>query len=397
MATATTYIDPTGKRKTGYIIDGLTYTDELGTNRVPVGSLVQTGGGVYHLTNNGGVLVGQTLPATSVQTSSTSIPEARSAEKYINDMYAKQMEAQKAALRSAYEQNVNTLNQAAQKIPQQYQAARNEVAGQGEVQRQAFNEYASASGLGSGAQAQARLAIGGQTQRGLADITRAETNALQDIENQRVQLETTYRNQVQQAIANGDLEKAKALYQEFVRLDEAAQERARYLQQYEFSREQWQQSQQNAEQQRALQLAQLLAQYGNFSGYQGIFTPEQIAAMEQTYQQQLAQQQAQQELERRLMEAQMANYYASAAQKRVEDDNSPGSGPENSRFYEATGSYRYPNPGEPFSEAEYNQFAYELMGYRTKNGQAAAIEDAVKEGKITESQAYALLSRFGIA
>jgi hypothetical protein len=393
MATATTYIDPTGKRNTGYIIDGLTYTDEMGTSRVPVGSMVQTNDGVYQLHNSGSTLVGKTLPATSMQTSSNALPAAQTAEKYINDLYARQMEAQKAALRSAYEQSVNTLNQAAQKIPQQYQNARNETAGQGEVQRAAFNEYASASGLGSGAQAQAQLAIGSQTQRGLADISRAETNALQEIENQRVQLETQYRNAVQQALAEGDMAKAQALYQEFVRVDEANRETARYQAQLDMSRQQAQQEQQNLEQQRQLQLAQMLGQYGNFSGFNSFYTPEQIASMEQAYQQQMAQQQAQQELERRLTEAQIANIYSGIDNKKKNEDDEPAPSP----FYEATGNYRFADPGALFTQEEYNRFAYELMGYRSKNGQATAIEDAVKEGKITESQAYALLSRFGIA
>lgn len=317
MATQTVYIDPEGRRQTGYIIDGLTYTDPQGTNRVPVGSMVQTGGGVYQLTNQGGVRIGNTLPVATAtgRTASATLPSANSAEQYIKDIYEAQKRAQLSALESAYNQNLQELDAAAQKIPQQYQSARNETAGQSEVQRQAFNEYATGSGLGSGAQAQARLALSNTLQRNLADISRAESDALANIENQQTQLAIQYRNAVQQAIQQGEFEKAKALYDEYKRVDQSRVETALRQAQLDMQRSEIQREQQNLEQQRQLQLAQLLAQYGNFSGYQGIFTPEQIAAMGQAYQQQLAQQQTQQELERRLTEAQIANLLASAARR----------------------------------------------------------------------------------
>lgn len=317
MATQTVYIDPEGRRQTGYIIDGLTYTDPQGTNRVPVGSIVQTGGGVYQLTNQGGVRIGNTLPAATAteRTASATLPSASSAEQYIKDIYEAQKRAQLSALEAAYKQNLQEIDAAAQKIPQQYQSARNEAAAQSEVQRQAFNEYAAGSGLGSGAQAQARLALSNTLQRNLADISRAEADALANIENQRTQLAIQYRNAVQQAIQQGDFEKAKALYEEYKRVDQSRVETALRQAQLDMQRSEIQREQQNLERQRQLQLAQLLAQYGNFSGYQGIFTPEQIAAMEQAYQQQLAQQQTQQELERRLTEAQIANLLASAARR----------------------------------------------------------------------------------
>ncbi len=47
MPTQTTYIDANGEKKTGYIIDGTTYTDEGGTTPVGVGSIVNAGGRLY--------------------------------------------------------------------------------------------------------------------------------------------------------------------------------------------------------------------------------------------------------------------------------------------------------------------------------------------------------------
>ena len=65
-----------------------------------------------------------------------------------------------------------------------------------------------------------------------------------------------------------------------------------------------------------------------------------------------------------------------------------------SDFKNATGSNRYSNVGTRFTTAEYNKFVNEVMGNRTKTGQAQTIKDAYDEGKITEAQAEALISKF---
>ena len=51
----TTYQTPDKKINTGYIINGKTYTNPQGTERVPTGSTVHTGGGDFLLTEAGGV------------------------------------------------------------------------------------------------------------------------------------------------------------------------------------------------------------------------------------------------------------------------------------------------------------------------------------------------------
>lgn len=53
QGTQTSYIDPSGKQQTGWIINGTTYKDPYGQNRVDVGSKVQTGGGWYQLGADG--------------------------------------------------------------------------------------------------------------------------------------------------------------------------------------------------------------------------------------------------------------------------------------------------------------------------------------------------------
>lgn len=57
MARKTDYYDPFGQKQTGYIINGQTYKDEAGTQRIDNGSAVSVGGKTYQMTDNGGVQV----------------------------------------------------------------------------------------------------------------------------------------------------------------------------------------------------------------------------------------------------------------------------------------------------------------------------------------------------
>ena len=65
MAKKTTYTDKDGIVREGYIENGVTYTDATLKNQVPVGSVVNTAGGAYFKSANGGVLVN---PATGGDT-----------------------------------------------------------------------------------------------------------------------------------------------------------------------------------------------------------------------------------------------------------------------------------------------------------------------------------------
>jgi hypothetical protein len=203
---------------------------------------------------------------------------------YIEEMYRQKQEAQEAALRSAYEQNVNTLNATKEKIPGQYQEARNAAAGQAAVQRSNFNEYAAASGLNSGAGGQAQLAFSNALQGNLSGLDKAQANALSELDLQMANLETSYRNAVQQAIAQGEFDKAQALYQEFQNQRSLATQQAQFDQTMGYNYATLNYDKTSGAQAAALVKAQTLAQYGDFSGYRELgWTDEQIAAMEAAY------------------------------------------------------------------------------------------------------------------
>lgn len=152
----------------------------------------------------------------SVQSASAN-PANSDYSSYINSLYSAQQNAAVNALDSAYRQSVSSLDATAQKIPAAYDAARNQTAAQSELAGQRWNEYAAASGLNSGASGQAALARSGALQGNLSSIDQAQSNAVADLELQRTQLATQYRSQVAQAIAENNISKAQALYNEAIR------------------------------------------------------------------------------------------------------------------------------------------------------------------------------------
>ena len=141
---------------------------------------------------------------------------------YLNDMYKAYTDAQLAALKSAYEQNLAGLQADAEKIPGIYQGARNEAASQNDIARMAFNEYANARGLNTGTSGQAALASSATLQSNLTDISTKESDAIAENALQQQQLAIEYRNAAVQAQAEGNYQMAQALYNEYVRQDNAA-------------------------------------------------------------------------------------------------------------------------------------------------------------------------------
>lgn len=208
------------------------------------------------------------------------IRQAQLQDDYINSMYEAQQASALQALKSAYDQNVITLDAQAARIPETYQAARNQTAAAADVNRANFNEYAAASGLNTGAGGQAQLAMNNQYLGDISAINQAEATAMNDLETQRTLLSTNYQNAIAQAIADGDMERASALYQEHVRVDEAlvAQSQAQADENYRA----WAANQSLNEDYRSRQLeqAQTLAAFGDFSGYKALgYTDEQIQQM----------------------------------------------------------------------------------------------------------------------
>ena len=90
-ASKTTYTDPSGKSQTGYLINGTTYKDPYGSQRIDVGSIVDTAGGRYQLTKNGsvklenGAVASGTPSAQSTKTTATITRNGQNIQGYIQD------------------------------------------------------------------------------------------------------------------------------------------------------------------------------------------------------------------------------------------------------------------------------------------------------------------------
>ena len=145
--------------------------------------------------------------------------EPTSAAEYVNRLFDAKEQANLNALRTAFDQNVLTLDASRAPIEREFSDARNQAAAQNAVQRANFHEFAAGRGLNSGTGGQAYLAMNNALQGNLSNLRQQEAASIAAINLERAKLETTYRNDVAAAIAAGNLARAQALYEDFVRVD----------------------------------------------------------------------------------------------------------------------------------------------------------------------------------
>ncbi len=161
---------------------------------------------------------------------------------YLKDMYAQNLEAQLAGLKSSYDQNVADLKAEAEAIPKRYYEARNETAAQNDIAREYFNELAAANGLNSGTAGQAALANSATLQGNLSSISEQEKDALSANALEQNKLAIAYENAINQATASGNAALAQVLYQEYVRQEEANLAQSQWQAQFDFNKQQYQDS-----------------------------------------------------------------------------------------------------------------------------------------------------------
>lgn len=86
MALSTTvWYDKNNDRHTGYIKDGKAYVDENATTRVPIGATVETAGGTFKMTDNGGVPTAATARNQFLQGTDAAINAYKAAGRIQND------------------------------------------------------------------------------------------------------------------------------------------------------------------------------------------------------------------------------------------------------------------------------------------------------------------------
>jgi hypothetical protein len=187
----------------------------------------------------------------------TTAPSAGVANSYstqgadkINAMYDAQKESQLNQLKSAYDQSKSEYTAAQQKIAPQYQSAANALGVQNERNRRNMNLQAAANGINTGTASQMALAQNNVAQREYGKLRTAEADAQAEAARQLANFEAKYQSDVAAAIANNDYQRAAALYDEF-------------------------KNAQNME----LKNAQILAEFGDFSGYSRLYGEDQAKNM----------------------------------------------------------------------------------------------------------------------
>ena len=148
-------------------------------------------------------------------------PSATSQEEMIRKMYEASLAANKSQLESDYKQNLSNLGAEEGKLGSIYYEQQRQAQAEADRNRQAFQEYANARGLNSGTGGQAELAQQNQLAANMNNLRQSEAEKRAEIERKRHLLGQQYQSAIQKAQADNDLNLAKALYEEAVRVDES--------------------------------------------------------------------------------------------------------------------------------------------------------------------------------
>lgn len=279
---------------------------------------------------------------------------ARDQSEYINQLYDAAVKSAQAALEGAYNEAVLGFDASEAKIPEQYRAARNQTAADAAVQRANMNEQLNASGLNTGASGQARLAMGIAEQNAMAALNRQQQAAIDEITLQRNQARAQYESAVAQAIADNDMQRAQALYQEAQRVDNSYRS---YLE--------------DALQQQQYQMNQL--------------------SMEATRQQmQLAA--AADQREQQLLEAELAGYGSSGGST----GGGGGGGNPTIERVDRVDSSSNTQTLPSMSNSEVVNYINRIPGLTSEN-RAAMLQDLYNNGRITLSQAQQIAASLGFS
>ncbi len=191
--TGVIYQAPDGSSKQGYIIDGKTYKDVYGTQRIEQGSTVPTAGGTYTLTSSGGVKTPGSITNDLQHAYGTY-------EQNIRNAGAQKQEA----IKKATSENLAKIDDQRKNVDARYN----------EANRNAYTAYVNASNpYGAAAESLAKVGLSnsGYAETSKMKIANAYQSALSDNARDRnlymQELDSAYR----EAKNNGDIELANAI------------------------------------------------------------------------------------------------------------------------------------------------------------------------------------------
>ena len=173
---------------------------------------------------------------------------------YIKQMYDAQLNATNTAYENAYNQNVATQEQQNAKIDPAYTESANSIGQQYDIAQKNLGMQTAQYGINSGAGSQMFLSLTNARNAALAKNEQSRQEAILAGEQALADLEISYKSQIAEALANNELEKAQALYQEITN-----------------------------DQNRQEVIAQAMAQMGDYSGYEKLYGSETADAMQKAY------------------------------------------------------------------------------------------------------------------
>lgn len=155
--------------------------------------------------------------------------QKKTGEQYINEMYDQLGKANEEKITQNYNSALSDIGAERDKLNRNADESSRQASVQSAQNRQRWAETARAGGLSSGADAQARLAMGNQLQQDLTTIRTARDTGEAELERQRSKLAAQYESEIREARATGDYQRAQALYEEAKRQEQQLKEKASLL------------------------------------------------------------------------------------------------------------------------------------------------------------------------
>lgn len=172
----------------------------------------------------------------------------------VKDMYGANLESQKANIQSAYDQSVSNIEQSRQQIGETYRQQQNAASAAAERNKRNAIIAANANGINTGAKSQMQLGLSNAGMAAQAQLATAQAQQQAQLDRDLGNLKNEYQTNINKAVADNNYQLAAALLDEY----------------------------QNAyNNQKAL--ADQMASFGVFSGYNGLANPEDVAAMQSTW------------------------------------------------------------------------------------------------------------------
>lgn len=173
-----------------------------------VGGSVSTGGANLALSG------GTALNGTKTESGSREYDDA---VKYIEDLFAKNLEAELSALQTAYEKNVSEIERKNKELDERYLLASNQAAAQNMLEQQRMNEMGMAAGLNTGTSGQMALGQSMAYQGTVGNLLAQQEQQKAENDRMLAQLLADYESDVQQATARSNAQRAQALLDELRR------------------------------------------------------------------------------------------------------------------------------------------------------------------------------------